>query len=172
MTAHLVDVWRQRGGEGAVLREVLADGADLEALAARGDSDEFPEAVLRARLAQFDQECRIVVPTVARAIGEGDPVALARGVAHSVAGAVWALENQVPETLALVSLAQAAGAWTASPFGAGFGGSVWAVAPRDEAASVLAAWLAAYRATGLEAARRAEGFVTQPSPAARFERAE
>ncbi|MCU0649324.1 MAG: hypothetical protein MUF00_15110 [Gemmatimonadaceae bacterium] len=126
-TARLVETWNARGsGTAATLRDVIASGSEFELLAAQAESDEFAESLLRARLAQFDQECRVVVPTVARAIEAGDAMALTRGVAHSVAGAVWALENQVPETLALTQLAVSAGAWCASPFGAGFGGSVGA----------------------------------------------
>ncbi|MCU0635017.1 MAG: hypothetical protein MUE41_09100 [Gemmatimonadaceae bacterium] len=149
VTARLVATWNARAAMPVTtLREVIAGGSEFESLAAAAETEEFPESLLRARLAQFDQECRIVVPTVARAIEAADPGRLARGVAHSVAGAVWALENQVPETLALTQLAVSAGAWCASPFGAGFGGSVWAIAPRAEAESIAADWRSAYVETG------------------------
>lgn len=171
MTGHLVTQWNARGQQAATLRDVIATGVDFELLAAAADSDEFAEPVLRARLAQFDQECRLVVPTVARGIATADVAMVARGVAHSVAGAVWALENQLPETIALTQLAVSAGAWCASPFGAGFGGSVWALAPRAEASAIAEQWRAAYRNTGLTAAAQAEVFVTQPSPPAQWARA-
>lgn len=172
LTTRLLECWNQPGRAAETLRDVVSAGADFEALAARAATDEFDEATLRARLAQFDQECRIVVPQVLRGIELCDVVRVTRGVAHSVAGAVWALENQVPETLALTQLAVSAGAWCASPFGAGFGGSVWALVPDESAEQVASRWIADYRDTGLEAARRAEVFVTQPSPGARWASAE
>ncbi len=39
------------------------------------------------------------------------------------------LGNQIPETIALARLARHVGATAASAFGAGFGGSVWALVP-------------------------------------------
>ena len=43
------------------------------------------------------------------------------------------LGNQVPETISLAKHARALGAYAASAFGAGFGGSVWALVSRSEA---------------------------------------
>jgi galactokinase len=41
------------------------------------------------------------------------------------------LDNQVPETVALARSARELGAFAACSFGAGFGGSVWALVDRD-----------------------------------------
>ena len=55
------------------------------------------------------------------------------------------LGNQIPQTIRLARLARENGAAAASAFGAGFGGSVWALVAVDRAAEFLAAWKAAYR---------------------------
>jgi galactokinase len=168
ITSRLVESWNEGGRDASTLRDVIAQGAEFESLAARAETRDFDEVALRARLAQFDQEIRVVVPEVLRGIEAAAPARVARGVAHSVAGAIWGLENQVPETLVLTQLAVSAGAWCASPFGAGFGGSVWALVPTSDAEEIAARWVADYRDTGLPAARKAEVFVTRPSPGARM----
>jgi galactokinase len=73
------------------------------------------------------------------------------------------LHNQTPETSALVALAPEAGAFAASSFGAGFGGSVWAMAPAADAETVLANWQRRYVAR-YPAVRNVTGFVARPAP--------
>lgn len=99
---------------------------------------------LIARLAQFREECDAIVPGVAEALRARDLARLGVLVDRSQALAEIALENQVPETVALARLAREHGAVAASAFGAGFGGAVWAMVARDEAEPFLAAWRAAY----------------------------
>ena len=72
--------------------------------------------------------------------------AISELTAASQADAESLLGNQVPETSALASLARDAGAFAASSFGAGFGGSVWAVAEASEAAEVASRWRESYTA--------------------------
>jgi galactokinase len=76
-------------------------------------------------------------------------------------GAEDLLGNQIPQTAALVEAARLAGAFAACSFGAGFGGSVWALVDRDLAA-FASEWLARYRTRypGLEALV----FGAQPGP--------
>jgi galactokinase len=76
------------------------------------------------------------------------------------------LQNQVPQTVALATLAREAGAVAASAFGAGFGGSVWALVKDSEAAEFLEAWAAAYGKVFGEESGRAIFFTTDPGPAA------
>ena len=45
----------------------------------------------------------------------------------------------------LAALASECGAFGATSFGAGFGGSVWALVHEDDAAAFADAWIAAYR---------------------------
>jgi galactokinase len=50
------------------------------------------------------------------------------------------LGNQVPETIALARRARELGAFGAASFGAGFGGSVWALVEREHAADLARRW--------------------------------
>ena len=87
-------------------------------------------------------------------------------VARSQSGAECALHNQIPETIALVRGARALGAVAASAFGAGFGGSVWALVERARVEEFRERWSEAYRVEFPGAAARAEFFVTGAGPAA------
>ena len=59
--------------------------------------------------------------------------------------------------------ARTLGAVAASAFGAGFGGSVWAMVAADESAAFLDAWSADYGATHPRAAEHARFLVTGPA---------
>ena len=76
------------------------------------------------------------------------------------------LGNQVPETSALARLARRHGALAASAFGAGFGGSVWALVPIVDAARFTATWRTAYAAEHSRASSAATFFSTRPSQGA------
>jgi galactokinase len=83
-------------------------------------------------------------------------------VDRSQALAEQALDNQVPETIALARLARANGAAAASAFGAGFGGAVWAMVPGSAAESFTAAWRAAYAQEFPSRAARSRFLLTAP----------
>ena len=70
---------------------------------------------------------------------------LGRLVDQSQAMTESLLGNQVRETVWLASFARKLGAAAASAFGAGFGGSVWALVQRTAAESFLQDWQQAYR---------------------------
>ncbi|MCB9906753.1 MAG: galactokinase [Planctomycetes bacterium] len=59
--------------------------------------------------------------------------------ALSTQAAETLLGNQVPATMALAQALLAAGAHAASPFGAGFGGSVWGLVTREQVPNLLGA---------------------------------
>ena len=73
-----------------------------------------------------------------------------------------ALGNQIPETNRLQSLARELGAPAASGFGAGFGGSVWALVPTVDADAFAASWLERYLAEYPGLAGAASTLVTRP----------
>ena len=77
---------------------------------------------------------------------DGDTTALAGLAQESQDDAERLLRNQTPETAALVAIARGLGAFAASSFGAGFGGSVWALVGKEDAASFPPRWLSDYRA--------------------------
>ncbi len=100
---------------------------------------------LTARLRQFEAETLQIIPDVRRALDTTDPALLGEAVTKSQQLAETVLRNQVPETMHLARSATRMGAMAASAFGAGFGGSVWAMVRRPDAEAFAAAWLAEYR---------------------------
>ncbi len=118
---------------------------------------------------RFDQFVLESCDTIARA---GDAFAAANVdvlgalVDRSQRAAETLLGNQIPETIALARLARSSGAAAASAFGAGFGGSVWALVVADDADRFARDWREGYQRAHAAAAARAEVIVTRPGPAA------
>jgi galactokinase len=138
--------WRRiSGAPGATLGDALAavGGERLErdlAAACPGAAG----AAVRQRAHHFMVENGELVPAAARALAAGDAATLGRLAARSQAAAESWLGNQVPETIALARLAREQGAFAASAFGAGFGGSVWALVRASAARRFGGRWRAAY----------------------------
>lgn len=166
--AHLLRSWNlatQR--RDPTLGQALASADDaydqLFELAAREATAEFTTAHLRARLDQFRGESDHWVPEAAEALASGDWAVFGDRVRASQEAAEGALENQVPETRMLARSAVEHGAVAASAFGAGFGGSVWAMIPTSEAEAFIARWRSAYIAASPAIAARATWFTTTPT---------
>lgn len=148
----LLAAWRaSHPGDTRTLGELARDG-DLVSL-------EVP-AALAPRLEQLVAE-DARVQEAAEAFGRGDVQRLGLLAEASQHDAERALRNQVPETMALVSIARSLGAPAASAFGAGWGGSVWALVRQTDARAFLDQWLLAYRARWPQ--RVAEGFLSPPA---------
>ena len=126
----------------------------------------FTTQRLLDRFAQFVDEAYDIIPRAADAFARGDLAEAGRQVARSQRGVELLLGNQVPETIALTRIARELGADAASAFGAGFGGSVWALVAEDGAQDFAARWLTAYRREHPTAAEHAEMIVTRPGPGA------
>lgn len=120
---------------------------------------------LARRLAQLAAECRWLIPGAVDALGRRDWARLGELVAASQHGAEIGLGNQIPETIALAESARRFGAVAASAFGAGFGGSVWAMVPAPEVESFMEEWSGEYR-RGFPERSSARFFSTRPAPAA------
>jgi galactokinase len=103
------------------------------------------------------------VPAALAAFRASDARALGRLSDASQQDADMLLANQVPETRALARLALEHGAFGASSFGAGFGGSVWALVEDADAHGFADRWLTSYRELYRDLAR-VEAFVTRPAP--------
>jgi len=164
----LVTLWRAHTGEmpvtlGALLDE---DGAAerLRALIAAAPAGPVPAGVLRHRLDQFEAEARRIIPGATRALAAGDFAAFGALVDESQDLAERWLGNQIPETSTLARLARSLGAEGASAFGAGFGGSVWALVPERDADRFREAWRTAYEAAFPMLATRAAFFRTHAGP--------
>lgn len=167
-TRALVDVFsRYTGHRVATLAEALstAESAVFEEALRAVPHSRFPAADLRRRLAHFAAEDGRV-PLALAAIQRGDQAALGALSAATQVDAETLLGNQIPETSALAALAREAGAFAASSFGAGFGGSVWALVPAREAERFLERWQLAYSREFPGSAARATFFTTWPGAGA------
>jgi galactokinase len=168
LTRALVDIWNGATGATASTLAALLDsgpGVELELrrLVARGGHAEFNAADLDRRLTHFIAEDGRIPPAAA-AFRQADAGALGILSRASQDDADTLLGNQIEETRVLAALARTHGAIAASSFGAGFGGSVWAIASEADASDFAEAWVAAYRAAFPDAGR-VEWFVTRPAPA-------
>lgn len=124
------------------------------------------EPLLRDRLEQFLAESERIIPAAADALADGRLDDLGRLVDESQHNAERWLGNQVPETAWLAAEARRLGAIAASAFGAGFGGSVWALVRNEDVARLLDAWRTNYAEKFPEPAARSRFFVTRSGPPA------
>ncbi|MDF1487074.1 GHMP family kinase ATP-binding protein [Tessaracoccus caeni] len=163
LARELVEEWNSATGrDDAVLADALATEDGLEGMRAIAASD--PELV--ARLNAFVTESEVAIPRAMEAFRTRDLKALGDAADLSHRNADATLGNQIAETNALQELARGLGAHAAAGFGAGFGGSVWALIETDKAEDFAAHWLAAYKAQFPEPGSRATTLVTRPGPAA------
>lgn len=138
------------------IRRLIASAADAA----------FSADTLLRRFDQFMAESFEIIPAACRAIASWDPETLGLIVDRSQREAETGLANQVPETIALARLARELGAVAASAFGAGFGGSVWALVAAEDAAAFEARWAERYRGLFPDRATAAAFFTTRPGPPA------
>ena len=168
----LVQAWREAtGGSEPTLGAILSTGPDagerLRAAVTLRPSSTWPADALLRRLDHFLVEDHQILPSALDAFDEGDVDQFGILVDRSQRAAEMLLGNQVPETIALARLAREHGAIAASGFGAGFGGSVWALIETNNAEGFQNAWSDAYRAACPGAyANGAQFFMTRPGPGA------
>jgi galactokinase len=165
----LLNTWREHTARSdrslfAALESAPDAGERLASMIA--DTGSAAAATLRARIEQFHTETAFIIPDVVRRLAAGDVVGLRDPVARSQSLAESALHNQIPETSYLARRATELGAAAASAFGAGFGGSVWALVPDNEVERFCTRWKDDYlmRFPGRRA--RADFFPSRPGPAA------
>lgn len=154
----------------ASMRDALLSAPDARArlrhaLAAASALDYSAESLTR-RFEQFDAEANEIIPTAGDALARADLDGFAELVTQSQLGAERGLENQIAETVALVQLARSAGALAASAFGAGFGGSVWALVEFTSAEDFQNAWATRYREAFPQHVGTSDFFATRAGPAA------
>ncbi len=136
----LRDIWNAAHPRAASLGAVLAQGGveALRDLVRASSLADWPPDVLRKRLDHFiGEDARI--PEALEAFRASDAARLTALAQASQDEAEHLLGNQVPETIALARSARELGAFAARSFGAGFGGSVWALVAED-AEAFAARW--------------------------------
>jgi galactokinase len=163
----LVELWNRDTGRedrtlGAVIGAVDGSANHLRSLARRVRGGPFPRAYLQGRLEQFITETCEIIPAASDALERGAMTEFGMAVDHSQRLAEANLGNQVAETVTLQRTARDLGAVAASAFGAGFGGSVWAMVPEAEGKRFLRLWAAAYRKAHPRAARESVFFLSAP----------
>jgi galactokinase len=167
MVRHLLHEWnhtteRADVSLGAAVRSADDAPAQLRALAKQRTTAEFSATALTNRVEQFLLETQSLIPAAVTAMAAhrwSDLGELSRQ-SHEAADR-W-LGNQIDETNALVVLAREHGALAASAFGAGFGGSVWAMVERERADEFQDVWGAVYRKRFPRAGAHAIFFATRP----------
>jgi galactokinase len=166
LTRALLEIWNAADSSSApTLGAALAENPEhierLRRLAAASTRADYRPEDLTKRLAHFvgeDGRIRIALDAFRRA----DAATLGTLASGTQRDADELLENQVDETRTLAALARDLGAIGASSFGAGFGGSVWAVTRAADAEPFGAAWVQAYQRACPDV-KNVEWFVTRPS---------
>jgi galactokinase len=157
----LLEIWNEQETAAPSLYAALASSSDAaERLHERLHRHPAAETLnLPGRLTQFINEDARIGEAV-RAMRDGNTAALASLAQDSQRDAEQLLRNQTAETSGLVEIALRLGAFAASSFGAGFGGSVWALARKEEATNLVSPWLSEYRSRF--PGREATAFEAQP----------
>jgi len=161
--------WREATGRsdislGAALCSSSEAGKRLQQILFESRNPGFAPDLLAKRLAQFSEESEQIVPGAATALASENFARLGELVDRSQALAETCLGNQVPETIDLARSARRLGALASSAFGAGFGGSVWALVPQFHAEEFRAAWALHYHQRFPELAGASAFFVTRAGP--------
>jgi galactokinase len=165
-------VWRRATGlDDPHLAAVLERGADVAEEMRRAlrstPSETFTSEQLLGRFEQFRMESTEILPAAGDALESGDLEAFGAAVDRSQVAVEEFLGNQIEETSALAAAARRLGAAAASAFGAGFGGSVWALVPRGESEVFRTRWRADYLGRFPQHERRARFIETGAAAAAR-----
>lgn len=162
---------RTYGTHHTFLRELIEENRTLDEsalmgkveTAVAGRTEAGQDLGLPQRFAQFYAEDRQIIPDVARALIVEDWPAVGQLVDRSHTLSRENLWNIIPEIDFLQQQAREQGALAASGFGAGFGGSAYALVERAAAPDFLRRWQQAYAERFPEPAAQAHFFLTQPA---------
>jgi galactokinase len=161
----ILELWRSVSGrDDSTLAEAIASAPDAAAHIRAIVAEREPQLV--DRFDHFVEESMVLVPAGGGELERNELDAFGITAARSQDLAERRLGNQVPETISLARLARERGALASSAFGAGFGGSVWALVERDGAGEFLDRWQSSYALAHPGAASNSVFFLTRPGPAA------
>ncbi len=165
LASEAAEFWRSKTGRDDPHLAAAADSSPGAIARLRSVLDEAPEAVRRRGELFLDETYRIV-PGACEALLAGDVAAFGELADQSQHGAETSLGNQVPQTVFLARRARELGAAAASAFGAGFGGSVWALVSQDDADRFTERWADDYQKAFPQEAPSAAFISTHAGPAA------
>jgi len=138
----------------------------MEEILRETTDDRYTSEELLDRFKHFFEENEEIVPSAVKAIQTGDLNRFGNLVDRSQYITEHVLRNQTEETVFLASEARRLGAVASSAFGAGFGGSAWALVSDKQADTLCTNWSVRYREAYPETARRSNFFVDRAGPAA------
>jgi galactokinase len=165
----IVDIWKAATGSNppslaaAATSSPDAPGLIRDAIR-HAISNATEQRELLNRFEQFWLESEVIMPKAGDALTLWDLTAFGQLVDQSQTATEELLGNQVPETAWLAREARNLGAIAASAFGAGFGGSVWALVRRKGADEFLRSWQRSYQLSSHQAARNGLFFPTVAGP--------
>ncbi|HYL85676.1 MAG TPA: galactokinase family protein [Candidatus Angelobacter sp.] len=167
----ILSIWREATGRGdATLFDAATHASDapgrIRRLLGNAKGTAFSSEALLNRFEQFFEESTQIVPGAAEALEAKKLDAFGRCVDRSQELAEQKLGNQIPQTVELARSARALGAIAASAFGAGFGGSVWAMVRKDIAEEFLTRWDKGYKKEYPMEAGKSSFFTSGAGPAA------
>lgn len=171
LAAEAVRLWNSATGRrDPHLAAAIASGDDAVArirdVLRYAVASDYRFADITARFEHFLAENFNIIPAACGALQNGDVAEFGRQVDMSQQYAEQLLGNQIPATSFLAASARELGAAAASAFGAGFGGSVWAMSPANAAEKFCRNWRKKYAAAFPAEAEKAEFFATAAGPAA------
>jgi galactokinase len=123
----------------------------------------FSRRQIQDRIEHFQEENYEIIPAVIDMVSNGRLHETGELIDRSQRNAESFLHNQTDETMRLQRSARSIGAIAASAFGAGFGGSVYAIVATSDAENFLAEWRAEYLKRFPQHANTSEFFTTRPS---------
>jgi galactokinase len=168
--AILLHLWNTHEAPAPSLASAMASSPDavrqLQTYIERSETDGWSPDALAARLEHFvSEDARIA--RACSAFAAMDANLIAQLAASSQSDSEQLLANQVPQTAGLVQLALEKGAFGARSFGAGFGGSVWALVAKERASTFCDEWLRRYMQE-FSSPHRPVAFLASPGPAATY----
>jgi len=131
--------------------------------AVKAGTRSFSGEELMGRIEHFYVESYEIIPKVSELTAANDHEGIGELVDRSQQNAEKLLGNQVEETVFLQRSARELGAIAASAFGAGFGGSVYAIVQSSEAEYFGSEWQRTYLNRFPQHITASEFFVTRPS---------
>jgi len=171
LASKVAEIWRkQTDREDAHMAAMLETSANevgtIKRILQSYDGEDFTGRELLSRFEQFYGEHVEIVPSAGDALENQDLSSFVLAADRSQFLTETLLGNQVPETIFLAHSARESGALAATAFGAGFGGSVWALIEQKNSELFLNEWEQCYTKKFSQHNERAEFFITRAGPAA------
>jgi len=171
LASAVIKTWNQQTGRNdQYMAAILNSGPDalnkMLNILKTATVDGFNAEQLSRRWEHFYAESEEIIPAAGAALASGDLETFGRQVDRSQKLTNTLLGNQAPETIFLAQTARQLGAMAASAFGAGFGGSVWAMVSAEKSAALKDDWAMRYKKTYPQHAANASFFISHPGPAA------